>query len=500
MYSEDSPSVSGEAIRAENIQDSDSRIDSNNFSGLGTPFPDVAIGVYINTPLKIRYNNFYDVTVPYTGANPTDDSGNISADPLYEDIGANDFRLKTGSPNIDSADPDKWVDAWLGITGGNIPNATPFNRNKDRLGARRNYVEPDIGAFEYITGINGDSDTFVSESGFDLINTGGETGPFATLDRAFQDTKDLSVDVNPVAGYTGVADISGLGRYRSKNITFAGSNKIDIGVSGLDNTALINSSYPSMSANKVYVSPDGGDTGYFVVGGVTGAYDGSYTGPYRSIDAAISASSAENIILFPGLYPEFTGEAGRSLIGISKTTSIDKGGKVISKFLKEEWGLTGTADFEFNKLKVYDSSSVLYGIDLTNPLEIHLKIDSSDDFILDISNNTNGLSIKKSTSVSISHTIDGITYSVPAPSIGDEMSLNFILSGNAMRYTVKGNGVSYSKTVTLNGDYSNGFKFSVKDVSGNPVSVSSLRIANNVTGSDNIEKVYKSTFGIRDEG
>ena len=500
LYSETTTPGSGEAIRAEGVIDPNSRVDSNNFTGLGTPLPDIAVGVYFNTPLKIRYNNFMDVTVPYTGDTPTDATGNISADPLYVDALTDDFRLQTGSPDIDAADPERWEDAWLGIADRSVYNAVPFNRNKDHIGVRRNYSTPDIGAFEYVTGINPGLTSYIAESGFDFIHTGSGDSPYATLDKGFMTDKGIVVGVSPVAGYTGILGSPGLGRYGSKNISFVGTQKIDIGASGLGNTALISASYPSISANKVYVSPDGGDTGFYVIGSVTGTYDGSYTGPFRTIDAALSQSAAENIIVLPGIYPEFTSDTGRNLIGVSKTTDITKSGKIISKFLKEEWALTGTADFDFNTLRVYDGSEVQLVTTLDNPIEMHLKLSITDDFVLELSNGTNGFAIKKNTTLSVAHTVDSVTYSIPAPGLGDEISVDFYLNADSMRYIIKGAGTKYHKDILLNADFSTGFILTIKDVVGGPIEVSSFKIVNDVVGVDYVETVYKHTYGIRDSG
>jgi len=504
MYSEGAPAISGEAIRAQNIIDTNSSIDSNNFSGLGAPFPDIALGVYLNTPVKIRYNNFYGVTTNYDGSVASDDTGNISADTLFKDIPGNDFKLRSGSPSIDSADPERWAQAWLGITGGTVYNAVPFNRNKDKLGARRNYVTPDIGAFEYVTGVSGDLINYIDERGFDFIGTGGETGPFATLDRAFLEAKDLNVNLNPAAGYTGMVGIPEIGRYRSRNILFKGYSRVDVGVSGLDNTALIHSSYPSLSANKVYVSPDGGDTGYFMIGSETGTYNGSYTGPFRTINGAIAASSAENIIVFPGIYPEFTGASGMHLIGVSKTVEVDRGGKIVSKFLREEWSTSGEVNFNFNSLKVFDGGSVMYDEYFEFPLRMHLKVDSVNDFKIELSNGTHGFSINKKSGVSISHKVDGISYTIPAPEISGEVLVDLGVTGimgvtgAVMDYKVRGNGSVYEKSITLWEPSYTGIQFSVGGVSGGPVSVSSFKMVNDYTGEDNIERIHKSTFGIRD--
>ena len=84
-----------------------------------------------------------------------------------------------------------------------------------------------------------------------------------------------------------------------------------------------------------------------------------------------------------------------------------------------------------------------------------LKLDSADDFILELSNGIHGFAIKKISTVSVSHTVDSVSYTIPAPGITDEISVDFGITGPynvtgaIMSYKVKGNGVAYEKYITL---------------------------------------------------
>ena len=89
---------------------------------IASPFPSV----------DARYNNWETVLVQ----DPKPDieqglngPGNISADPLFVDVDAGDFRLSAGSPCIDTGDPDAGV-------------------NDDITGRPRD-ARPDMGAYEY---------------------------------------------------------------------------------------------------------------------------------------------------------------------------------------------------------------------------------------------------------------------------------------------------------------------------------------------------------------
>lgn len=317
LYSEDVDPGSGTAISAVNIIDPNSTIDSNNITG--TTGSDIAMGVFFSgTPFKIRYNNFYKTTMWYN-ASPSDDTGNFSDDPLYENPGV-DFRLQAGSPSIDRGDPNRWSNIYDEIIDPASPlreNDAPFNRDIDRDGMHRfkSDASGDVGAYEYFSG-GYVGDPYVDEQGYDLAFNGSQSTPFGTLDRGFSFSPgdDVFVKINPV-GSTGTSFVinNKYGRYRTQNLAVSAKDLVFGGGSKYD-VVYLYPSYPAYSTGAVFVTPTGSD--------ISG--DGSQGNSYRTIGKALSDPETY-VIVEPGFYPKFTGVAGKNVIGIPKTYTIDNG-------------------------------------------------------------------------------------------------------------------------------------------------------------------------------
>ena len=284
-YSEEQATAAGDAVSILGVLDNNSRVDSNNIVGTNVfpPLTDIAIGVFFNTPIKIRYNNFYRTDAWYQGGTPTDSTGNFSDDPLFNDEANNDFRLKAGSPDIDAGDPERWDKIFeeMGIvhsgnewvTGGTVivrENIAPFDRDIDITGIHR-YVDDfsgDVGSYEYangwiFTGVPGGD--HVAEYGYDFNNPGTVSFPYETLDRAFDQgfSDEIFVRVNPVPGQTGSSYIpftgkSRRGRYNSKNLQL-NPDSLSIGDNTEDDIAFVYPLYPSFATGEVYVAEDGDD-------------------------------------------------------------------------------------------------------------------------------------------------------------------------------------------------------------------------------------------------
>lgn len=355
IYSETGDVTTSNAIRAQNVGDQNSRIDSNSISSNGNS---IDTGVFISTPVKIQYNNFDDVLVWWAGAIPTGSTGmhNIGETAMYRDPLNEDFKLQPSSPNIDKGDYDRWNSIYGEIGTGTRENVTPFDRDLDFDMFHRGAtgilgLTGDIGAYEFNHNETA-MGNYVAEFGFDKAYPGTETGPYATLDYGYQRSgiNDLFIETNPVPyriGETGpygsVSNTSAYGtrygRYRSKNTRLSDSDLV-IGSRSKNDVMMIYPSHPSLETGLSYVSPDGDDSG-----------DGTITTPYRTIGRAIQDGNPY-VMVEPGYYPSFRGESGINLIGVERFKTVGYSGILYTNVRDGSW--TGIGTYTITKDSITD--------------------------------------------------------------------------------------------------------------------------------------------------
>lgn len=480
MYSETGDIESGDAIRLQNIGDENSRLDSNSLSGTitGAIETPISIGVYSNTPLKIRDNNFDMVNTWWDNFTPTGDTGigNIGETAMYRDPNAEDFRLQPSSPNINRGDADRWDniygeigviksgDTYTASYTGIREQVSPFDRDLDfdlfhRGATGIQGATGDIGAFEYNMNETA-MGNYVAEYGFDKAYPGTETGPYATLDRGYQRTvsTDLHIETNfvpytnsPTGPYIIPSDGSSYSRFRSKNIVLSDSDII-VGGGTIDDVVIIYPSNPSMETGMIYVSPDGSDTGMGV---------GTYLNPYRTIKKALE-SNPSSIIVEPGYYPSFKGVSGIKLIGTERFKEIGFSGILYSNVRDGSWtGLVGSYKLTSKTITLSAPTDVM-GSFIFNPgvdFKVFATVKSAD-LIIKIFNNDNNVFLKISRSLSVitsGYATGGVSYEVstyyPPVYLPDELFTNI-----KVQFIIKGNKFSiYYKGSHVGGSYSNLF-------------------------------------------
>lgn len=485
MYSEGPSPVTGDAISAYNVSNSNSRIDSNSIN-------DASVGVVFTDDVRIRYNNFNGSTSFYSGTT-SDAAGNITGPPDYVDPLSGDFHLNPDSPNIDYADIDRWSTILQEMGVGKIsghytgislptgrPGITPFNRNVDYDGLRRlsRPDRDDIGSFEYpSTGINPESLAYIYEDGFDLINPGSITGPFASIDRGFTGLKDLQVEVTPLgnlilnpdgshvgvtgadAGATGYA----YGRYYSKSTDLTALS-LFVGKRNRESVAFFYSSFPSNTPTGAYVGPPSAN-----VSGSTGTSEN----PYRSIDEAISESpSATTIYVKPGIYPSFDGAAGKKLIGIPESNNLSLNGSQYSLLDSSGWtgspeltlsdsyatfgnpvGLTGYAAPIFNLFGNVCLKANIFSIADSVELKLYDAYAFPNDNFISV--------IKSGPSLKISHRTGGSTYSVITTTSDDLCKISIKVSGSDVLVSITGDTTNIDRNVSLVAPYGNPWMFRI---------------------------------------
>lgn len=487
MYSEGPSPVSGDAISAYNIGNRNSRVDSNNIN-------DASVGVVFSDEVRIRYNNFAGTVTEYSGT-PTEYDGNFSGAPDYVDASSGNFKLKATSANIDNADPQRWdtilQEMGIGIVGGHYTGIsaptgragiTPFNRNVDKDGQRRlsrnrrTELEAgvtgrsDVGSYEYpITGTNPETESYISEDGFDLINPGSITGPFASVDRGFTGLVGLQVQTNPLGrlilnpdgthvGVTGIGlGATGLqySRYSSKNIDMD-ALALNVGSHNRSSIAFFYPSFPSNTPTGAYVGPPTGN-----LSGDTG----SRNNPYRTIDEAIAENpTATTIYVKPGIYPAFDGAAGKKLVGIREvgypgfnqgqygnlddrgwtgTSEAVLGGSYLAFDVGA--GLTGTAESEF---RLVDNIYVRFNMDVVDD-EIEFRIYNG----LTYEDSNYILVRKKASILTIQHRTGGVSYTASTPSSDMTYKVTVRVLNENVIVTIVGQTTNITKAITLDSSY-----------------------------------------------
>lgn len=433
MYVEGADIAGGDAIRAIGVVDPNSTIDSNNINGYVDEKVPIQYGIFFNSPLTIKNNNFFYADgatpgvfylgTPYTSANNIGSDYTLQPDvrpkddPRYVDPANRNFYLSSlYNPDIDTGEKERWelLAYEMGLTGsdagvtaiGSITREgiAPFNNNLDlnkvnRTTFNRDILDfgqpvegiPDIGAFEFTypgqTGIAGHTglEYYVGETGSDYGAPYGTlpSKPYLTIDRAYATAipsiQDVYVDV---AGITGLPNGTRYGRYFSKVFDL---NALTINTNRGTNQDIIYvyPTTPEYTVGAAYVSPNGSDGGTGIIGytgifGETGSIIYGFTGgngtaalPYRTITKAIQSGGADYIIVEPGFYPTFSGITGISIIGISKTNTITLNTPSYQRMKTSDWGITGTgtATFSNNSLSMTGTEYVLSNFTADNRLE-----------------------------------------------------------------------------------------------------------------------------------
>jgi len=381
MYSEAGYAATSNTVKIFGVTVSpDSRVDSNNITG--NDVDNISLGVYFNQPINIRYNNFWHADVGYTGAVPTDDAGNFTGAPMYADASVGDYRLESGSPDIDAGDPGRWTDilgemgvgltagGWTSIGPDTRGNVTPFGRDVDIAGAHRYVLDGygDVGAHERNPN-EGSTGSWFSDRGYDVIYQGTETGPFWTPDYAYSHSDGGPLDagtheVPALSGSTGGGSWTGYtgaarrGVYRSRGMTVTDGLLLVQGGRTVD-TIIVHPDLSVYETGAVFVSPDGDDSN-----------DGSETGPYRSIQAAL-ASGARYVAVRPGYYPSFQGASGATLVGVPQSATQALASPAVARF--SDGGYTGTGTY-----------TVARSLTATNEIDIVGEYEVTPDFDLKV--------------------------------------------------------------------------------------------------------------------
>jgi len=447
-----------------NASKSISRIDSNNIS-------DASIGVHIVSDTKIRYNNFFGT---YTGVigTPTDNTGNISVDPSYVNPGASDYHLNLNSPDIMAADPDRegqiLQELGIGVTGGGFtgifdverPGVAPFNRNIDRDGIHRFTKRSihDIGAYEYPgTGINGESFTFVSENGYDVDFPGSETGPYATLDKAFHDAKDIKIATNFLypEGYIGSIDqgATGIqyGRYFSENLDLS-ADQVLVGKENMDSVVYIYPTYPSCGLTGVYVGPRlppdqiSGDTG-------------TITNPFLEINDAIAklelGSATGVIFVYPAIYPSFKGSSIAKIVGLPKLTNIALSKTTYSSL--ESLGWTGATDAVFSNNSIYfnNANEIQSLFEIKNSFNVRFDFLVINDVMeLKVFNDLNYVLFSKSgNTLTFKYYTGGVSHSINTINTDSSYKASLYVKDNSATIGIKGATLTVNDSFNFDSGY-----------------------------------------------
>lgn len=461
MYSDAELSAIGEIIYA-NVGNPLSRIDSNNIN-------DGVVGVHFVGDVRIRYNNFFGTYTGIIGVS-SDYIGNINVDPSYVDQPSQDFRLNPDSPDIHAADPNRsgqiLQELGIGLTGGGFTGifsveregVAPFDRDLDKDGRHRFISKNsyDIGAYEYPnTGINTDPYTYVSEDGYDINVPGSYTGPYRTLDRGFQDPKDIIVNTNILMydGYSGPLDqgATGIqyGRYTSDDLNLS-SDQLLIGKGNKNSVIYVYPSYPSCGLTGLFVGPTppadeiSGDTGCI-------------TNPFSDINDAINAfgSSTGVIFVFPSFYPPFKGSPGIEIVGLPKINNINLDKMIYNTYAAIGWTGANFAVFDDEYISFNGSDNIMSLFQMLNGFSIRFDMQViMDKLETKVFNDSNYVSVTKSGSALIfKYYTGGITYTANAVSIDNSYRLFIDVTDDKALVKVKGFSTDIERDINFVSGY-----------------------------------------------
>lgn len=517
LYSETGDVSASNAIRVQNVGDENSRIDSNSISSSGTT---IETGVFINTPLKIQYNNFDDVLVWWEGTTPTGSTGmyNIGETAMYRDPLNEDFKLQPSSPNIDRGDYDRWNNIYDEIDIGTRVNVTPFDRDLDfdvfhRGATGIQGLTGDIGAYEFNHNETA-MGNYVAEFGFDKAYPGTETGPYATPDYGYQrsGSNDLFVKTNPVPyrqGETGpYGSVSSTsvygtryGRYRSKDIKLSDSDLV-VGSRTKNDIMMIYPSHPSLETGLSYVSPDGDDTG-----------DGTITTPYRTIDRAIQDGNPY-VLVEPGYYPSFQGETGINLVGVERFKTVGYSGILYSNVRDGSW--TGIGTYTITKDSITDMvapADIMGRFSFGSGLDIKIFVTmTSGSLTLKLFNVDNALYVKlyrvledDKSGITFGYTTGGVNYEVnrivahtPAELFTD-LRVRILINGNKFSMYLDNDYIhtKYSNILT-SGSYINWVPQFINTGTGTDVISNLSAFSDTISGATGVSEVVtlKKFFAI----
>ncbi len=516
-YSEGGTVGAGDALRLLNVGDPNSRVDSNSFSGKMSGVPAaMPLGIFFNTSVKIRHNNFYNTTTFWSGSIPTGATGlkNLSTDPKYVDPNTANFRLMDVSPNIDAGDPGRWTEVYneMGIynvgsgytaSGASArANVAPFNRNKDFLDFDRGVtgivgVTGDIGAYEFNPGETA-LGNYVAENGYDISNPGTATRPYATLDRGFARGAtgirvhtnfmpyEASTGVYTMSSYTGVS----VSRYHSGDMVLS-DGCLQIGSNTKNDMAVIYPAYSRFETGVVYVSPDGNDR-----------YTGTSSSPLRTIAVALSKNPSY-VAVMPGVYPSFKGVSGIRVIGVEQDKIISFSKPLYSNFMEGSW--TGPGDYKIAYDKITSTSSnVMSNFKFYGDIDLKFEamIGISGVIQVGIKNSSDVISVLFDTNLGsycVSYSETGSSYAMyqylgTTSVAGNSVGIN--LTGNTFTVDTRGSAITNTFTNSLDYGYTGPWSMfiNIAGITGlvKNIQLSAEGFTGGVTGTSYTEIRHKS--------
>lgn len=443
-------------VKLSGVLDPNSSIDSNNVNGA----PSIDVGVFINTPVIIRNNNFYGASVGYTGAVPTEAANNIYSDPNFTNPGAGDFRLLSSSPDRDAADQTRWnrILGEMGVTGiagwtapATRANVAPLGRDLDNSYIHR-YVyglTGDIGAIEYninefSTGSN------VSERGHDIGAAGSTSDPYATIDRAYNRSggSDVTIQANslPVQGSYGYTAMGGpgRGRYRSSDLRVSDAGMLVGTQTDADTVYVLSSQAAFETGPAVWVSPDGSNW-----------YTGTESAPYATIDRALQ-DSPMTVFVKPGIYPPFQGVTGVRVIGMEQSYSSPVVGQLEMGFTGAGWTGSGSWTARASSLTIRGDARVTLKSMISPEIRLKYVTDTTADYgETELTDSAHSVWVSQNTTTSqmrVAYGWPGVQYEYYYPYTG-AVGVSVIGASGASTVTLTGSALSANVVTGLTGFY-----------------------------------------------
>lgn len=467
-YVEDSEDSGTEALKIEDIVDTTSLIDSNIFvNHYGVD------GEAINsdTPIRIRYNDFYEYDQPFRDTSSSDNTGNINDDPSFVSLGGIEYVPGDSSQSSTNQDPDIDTIAYNDVLAGKYPSGTILGRRRDIRSRHKD--DSSIGAVDLFEPANPISEAHVKELSYVMDNDGTSYDPIGSVDDASAASSHIVIDSD--GAYT---------RFYS-----GGLDSIDTGLliepSRKSLTTLIETIDPDIAIDKGIV---------FVSSSAVPGGDGTMQSPFCSIEEAETNTSSKCIALLPGLYPSIQLNSSRKIVSVGSVYSVESP-TIVTRFSRDLWETPrGNTKLMRDRAVLTDGGYLKTSFPISSPASIRATINGEGSFVFIFgSERYNFVLVRSGNETRVGFTVGGLRHTSPVRETGPVYIESSIIDSK-MAYSIKVNNVYYNRSTEIAPTADP--VFVEVENTGSKLTVGSISIDSPIINSGNSNVIKKTVFGI----